>query len=221
VLEKIFPQVWSSVEVVSQLSESLGGGWDWLGDQVEPISLSSFLPGGVLHINQSTDLFAAELNMWNISLHGLSNFHLQEVKVLRPPDLSQLSLAAAFSLPHLVANGTYNATGSGWWGFSWTAVDSQGPRPFDLEIVNATASLQVNVDSSAACDPSGGARVTSLSLNLDHSSLELSMDNIDDGFRFALQSILLISIEAQKLVAQGAIKGVIASYLGELMCELA
>ena len=79
----------------------------------------------------------------------------------------------------------------------------------------------MSVDSSAACDPSGGARVTSLSLPLLYSSLELAMDNIDDGFRFALQSLLEFSIQAQMLVAEGAIRGIIASYLGGIMCELA
>jgi len=218
VLENLIPQVWSSMEVVKGVTESLGGTWGWLGQQVEPVDITSFLPNGALHLNQSTDFFAADLTMWNISLYGLSTFHLKEVKVLRPWDLSQLSLDASFSLPELLANGTYNATG--WMGFSWATVDSMGAQPFNISVVNATASLKVTVDSSSPCSPSSGARVTSLSLPLLYSSLQLAMDNIDDGFRFALQSLLEISIHAQMLVLEGALRGAIATYLGDLICQL-
>ena len=62
--------------------------------------------------------------------------------------------------------------------------------------------------------------MTSLSLPLLYSSLQLAMDNIDDGFRFALQSLLEISIHAQMLVLEGALRGAIATYLGDLICQL-
>ena len=42
------------LQLVSQVTESFGGSWGWIGEKVEPINLSSFLPGGTLHINQVT-----------------------------------------------------------------------------------------------------------------------------------------------------------------------
>ena len=51
-----------------------------LGLQVDPLNISAFIPNGLLHVDKTGSYYAADLWMWNITLHGLTQAYLQEVE---------------------------------------------------------------------------------------------------------------------------------------------
>lgn len=128
-----------------------------------------------------------------------------------------MDIQAEFRLDDLMANGTYNVTG--WLGWSWVQVDSEGPQPFQIHMLNTTLSPQVKVDAVADCDEEGNAKVTELNIPLKYDSLDFDMENLDDAFKIVLQGILVLVIEAQNMLAVAALRGMIASSIGSLMCQ--
>ena len=50
------------------------------GLKVDPLDISSLLPGGLLHVDEEGSYYAADLWLWNISMTGLAMSELREVR---------------------------------------------------------------------------------------------------------------------------------------------
>merc|ERR1711936_642435 len=86
----------------------------------DPFDLSRYIPPqlgksvkerGIIRLHDSDDFYEADLWMWNMTLSGLSDMFLHEVKILRDESLSMLILQVETGLDEMLMSGVHNLTG--------------------------------------------------------------------------------------------------------------
>ena len=142
VFEMLISQSWRDIQ--RQVSEK-----SKFGDiHLDPLDVDSFVSGQpTVDISESTGVYSADLKMWDIQAHGLSQIFISDVLVTRSKSLYDFELKVEFQVPGLSVNGSYNLDGQvgGWFGTSFT---SDGDRPFRIDVANATLSPTVKFDTS-------------------------------------------------------------------------
>jgi len=217
VMEKTLTQLWKSFDPMGSggngISLDLG-----IGSSIDPLHLTEVLPGsGALHVDRETSYFAADLWLWGVSIYGLSEAYLNDVIITRNKDLTEMNIAIEFRLDQLQANGTYNVTG--WLGFEWIPLESNGQQPFTAALLNGTLSPQITIDTDAECDEAGEAKITELNIPLVYDTLTFDMENLDKAFDTVIQGILVVLLETQNMLAVAALRAMIAQSVGSLMCS--
>lgn len=142
VFEMLISQSWRDIQ--RQIREKSKFG-DIL---LDPLDVDSFVSGHpTVDISESTVAYSADLKMWDIKAHGLSDIFISDVLVTRSKSLYDFELKVEFKVPGLSVNGSYNLDGQlgGWFGTSFT---SDGDRQFRVDIANATLSPSVRFDTS-------------------------------------------------------------------------
>jgi len=217
VMEKTLTQLWKSFDPMGSggdgISLDLG-----IGSSIDPLHLTEVLPGsGALHVDRETSYFAADLWLWGVSIYGLSEAYLNDVIITRNKDLTEMNIAIEFRLDQLQANGMYNVTG--WLGFEWIPLESNGQQPFTAALLNGTLSPQITIDTDAECDEAGEAKITELNIPLVYDTLTFDMENLDKAFDTVIQGILVVLLETQNMLAVAALRAMIAQSVGSLMCS--
>jgi len=154
----------------------------------------------------------------NISLHGLSQIYLDQVKILRSANLTEMEISAEYMLGDLVMKGMYNATGH--LGTMWLQIpfDSDGDKPFNITVNSARLVPRITIDARAACDPEQNLRITEFTLPLLYDSVDSEFDNLDSAFETIFQGIVIFILESQNIVFINAMRNFLSSALGNIMC---
>jgi len=211
VLEKFLSQLWISLNGSDVNRNGLP-----FGLKVDPLDISNLLPGGSLHVDEEGSYYAADLWMWNITMTGLTQAYLNEIRITRNEDLSKLNVEAEFRLDSLSAVGLYNVTG--WLGWSAMTLDSGGDQPWQAKLVNCSLVVKIVVDAEADCDEEGDAKITELDIPLVYETIVFNMEKLDKSFDTVIQGILVMVIKAQNMVAVSALRSLISSSISTLMC---
>ena len=87
------------------------------------------------NLSQSILGYQVEMAMWNISLHGLSQLVLKDLKVLRSPGLQDVQFRMELEISELEVRGLYQMEA-----VSWLLADlsSEGQQDLTINIYNAT-----------------------------------------------------------------------------------
>lgn len=213
VMEKLLTQLWETFDPVANSSGWAGS----LTPSIDPLPLSEVLPGGgALHVDRETSFFAADLWMWGVTVRGLSQGYLSDIVITRNQDLTQMNIAVEFTIDEVTADGQYNVTG--WMGWEWMPIQSDGQRPFVAAMINGTLAPQITIDTAAECDDTGGAKITEFNIPLLYDTLTFDLEGLDKTFDSVIQGILVILLETQNVLAVAAIRALVARTVGSLMC---
>jgi len=207
VFERLLPQVWRDYQKRMRFDREL------YGKVIEPLYIGNF--------SQELSNFAAslDLNLYDISVHGLSSIYLAETLVTRATDLSDLNMMMAFKFDELVINGTYTSTG--WVG--WSKIDSEGIQEFEIKLTNATVSPTILVNSTEqnvfGCGEGAGSVILDITLPITWSNLNVDFRNIGSMVNSILNigAVALINTQEQNLV--GMVKDQIKNEINSLICK--
>ena len=141
-----------------------------------------------------------------------------QVQILRSVDLKEMEIALKFAMDDLMMNGTYNATGH--LGTFWLQLpmDSEGDRPFEATLLNASLVPKINIDAEAACDPERNARITTFNIPLLYDGVSSTFENLDPAFETVIQGIMIFILETQNIVLTTAIQSFLATTISNIMC---
>ncbi len=78
--------------------------------------------------------------MSDMQMFGLSRILLDEAKVTRNENLTDLMVDVRFAFDQILINGSYSMKGF----FGWWELDSRGVQPFSITMLNATFAFKVN-----------------------------------------------------------------------------
>ena len=119
------------------------------GMHLDPLDVSNILD---TNISQSILGYEVEMSMWNISLHGLSQLVMKDLKVLRSPGLNDVQVKLELEISELVLRGLYEMEA-----VSWLLADlsSEGEQVFTITVDTARIILQTEVVLGSACGQDG------------------------------------------------------------------
>jgi len=216
VFERLINQTWQDTQTKINQDSSIGG---VLLDPLVVDKLVGRTP--TLDISQSSMLYSADLKMWNIQVHGLSTIYLSEVLVTRAQNLYDLDMKAVFSFDMLSANGTYNLDGTlgGWFGTSFT---SDGDRSFDVDIVNATITPRVRLDttdeSQFECGKNGDVLITDIEIPFNYDDISINFANLGYGYNAVINGLSIFILKTQEEALVTFLKDSIKEHVNSLIC---
>jgi len=207
VLEKILEQSWDMLDISATLQPLIG-------DKLDPLNISRAIPGGEVSVSQEGTVYQANLTMRDIVMYNLSKAHLKKISVTRSENLTNLEVTAWIGIDLVKANGTYSLQGMlGWW-----PVDSDGVRPFNAQMYNATLVPKVRVDTRAGCDERGNAIITDLRIPLEYDEVNFHMENLGEFYNSVVNGIGVFLISSQAELAVTALQGLIAKNIASFTC---
>ena len=166
-------------------------------------------------------MYSADLMMWNIEVHGLSTIYLSEVLVTRAKNLYDLEMKVVFSFDKLSANGKYNLNGTfgGWFGTSFT---SGGDQIFDVDIVNATITPYLKLDTSDEtnldCGKNGDVMITDLKIPFNYDDISINFANLGYGYNAVINGLSIFILKTQEEALVTFLKDSIRQQLSSLIC---
>ena len=83
------------------------------GQLLDPLDMSNMLDTS-FNFSQSILGYEVEMSMWNISLHGLSQLVMKDLKVLRSPGLNDVRFQMELDMPELEVRGLYEMEALSW-----------------------------------------------------------------------------------------------------------
>ena len=105
------------------------------------------------NLSQSILGYDVEMSMWNISLHGLSQLVMKDLKVLRSPGLNDVQFKMELEMSELEVRGLYQMEASGSW--LLTDLSSEGQQDLTINIDTARIIIQTEVVLGSACGQQG------------------------------------------------------------------
>jgi len=102
--------------------------------------------------------------------------------------------------------------------FGWWPVDSKGTQAFKAEMMNATLTACVRVDTRSGCDADGNAVITDLEIPLTYDEVTFTMNNLGDFYNTVVNGIGIFLISSQNTVAEAALGRMIARKIGSFTC---
>ena len=201
VLEKLINQSWRDTV------DNINNNKEYAGVKLNPLVVDELVESEpAVSVSQSTALYSVDINMWNISVTGLSTIYIQQILASRAMNLYDLHVEIVFKVDKLTVTGMYNLAGSlgGWWGAS---VSSDGDWPFTVDIVNATLSPQITLDTSETantdCAKIGDVVITELGIPFNYDDISINFDNLGSGYNTIINgvSIFFLKTQEEKVVA--------------------
>ena len=119
------------------------------GQHLDPLDISNLLD---TNISQSILGYEVEMSMWNISLHGLSQLVMKDLKVLRSAGLNDVQVKLELEISELVLRGLYQMDAVSW---LMTDLSSEGEQEFTITIDTARIILQTELVLGSACGQDG------------------------------------------------------------------
>merc|ERR1719495_2693871 len=130
-------------------------------------------------------------------------------------------MKAVFSFDKLSANGTYNLNGTlgGWFGTSFT---SDGDRPFDVDIVNATITPRVKLDttdeSEINCGENGDVLITDIEFPFSYDDISIMFDNLGYGYNAVINGLSIFILKTQEENLKGMVRSLIKDTVHSIIC---
>jgi len=217
VLEKLISQTWRDTKV------NIENNREYAGVKLNPLVVDSLMESDpAVSLSHSTKVWSADINMWNISVHGLSTIYTHQILVTRAQNLYDLDIKVVFQVNKLSITGMYNLVGSvggDWFG---TSVDSMGDWPFLIDIVNATLSPQITVDTSEKandqCDRIGDVVITNLGIPFNYEDISINFDNLGSGYNTLINGISLFILKTQEENLVSSFKRTITEKVHSIIC---
>jgi len=216
VFERLINQTWQDTQTKIHQSKAIGGVF------LDPLVVDNLVgKTPTLDISQSSMMYSADLKMLNIQVFGLSTIYLSEVLVTRAQNLYDFDMKAVFSFDKLSANGTYNLNGTlgGWFGTSFT---SDGDRPFDVDIVNATITPRVKLDttdeSEINCGENGDVLITDIEIPFNYDDISINFDNLGYGYNAVINGLSIFILKTQEEALVTFLKDTIKGQIHSLIC---
>lgn len=211
--ERLFQQLWDDRQHGDAAKR-----WA-LGDvNMDPLEVDQFIPGGKIDVDQQDEYYSAQLQMWNIQIHGLSTIHFQDVLATRSEDLTDMDVEMNFKFDHLWANGTYAMTGY----MGWFEIDSKGAQPFQCEVANATISAKIKMDmvrgEGSECGPYGSVAITDIGLPLYYDAVNFNFTNMADFYNNVINGLGIFVIKTNEKLINDALKALIQKDVESLVC---
>ena len=104
------------------------------------------------NLSQSILGYDVEMSMWNISLHGLSQLVMKDLKVLRSPGLNDVRFQMELEMPELEVRGLYEMEALSW---LLTDLSSEGQQDLTINITSARIKVQTELVLGSACGQDG------------------------------------------------------------------
>jgi len=216
VFERLINQTWQDTQDKIHQSKSIRGVF------LDPLVVDNLVgKTPTLDISQSSMMYSADLKMLNIQVFGLSTIYLSEVLVTRAQNLYDFDMKAVFSFDKLSANGTYNLNGTlgGWFGTSFT---SDGDRPFDVDIVNATITPRVKLDTTDEsvldCGENGDVHITDIEIPFNYDDISINFDNLGYGYNAVINGLSIFILKTQEEALVTFLKESIKDQIHSLIC---
>jgi len=216
VFERVITQSWEDTQNKIHQNAAIGG---VLLDPLFVDKLTGKTP--TLELSQSATLYSADLKMWDIQVHGLSTIYLSEVLVTRAQNLYDLDMKVEFSFDKLSVNGIYNLNGTlgGWFGTSFT---SGGDQNFDVDIVNATITPRVRLDttdeSKFGCSKSGDVLITNIEIPFNYDDISINFDNLGYGYNAVINGLSIFILKTQEEALVSFLRDSIKEQVNSLIC---
>jgi len=212
VFEKLIKQVWHDTQVKINRESSL------YGFDLAPLRVDELLPGGRVDEHQESGMYEVDIEMWNMQVHGLDGINMSQVLVTRAQDLSDFEMEITFSFDEIVANGTY--TIKGWAG--WFEIDSGGAQPFSVEIVNATLSPTIKLDTTRdyrfGCGTEDGVIISDIGFPLKYDDITFNFENLGAFFNTVVNGVGVYLIESNQQAIVNKVKSEIKKHANSLIC---
>jgi len=196
VLEKLINQSWRDT------MENINNNAEYAGVKLNPLVVDTLVESEpAVSFSQSAALYSADINMWNISVTGLSSIYIQQILASRAQNLYDLHMEVVLKVDKLSVTGMYNLVGSlgGWWGAS---VNSDGDWPFKVDILNATLSPQLSLDTSDTantdCGKIGDVVITELGIPFNYDDISINFDNLGTGYNTLINGISIFFLKTQE-----------------------
>eukprot|EP00088_Acartia_fossae_P009024 TRINITY_DN14353_c0_g1_i1.p1 TRINITY_DN14353_c0_g1~~TRINITY_DN14353_c0_g1_i1.p1 ORF type:complete len:408 (+),score=95.79 TRINITY_DN14353_c0_g1_i1:87-1310(+) len=206
VFERLLPQVWRDYQKKMRFDREL------YGMVIEPLIIGDFA------YSDSSFAHSLDLDLRNITIHGLSSIYLSKTLVTRARDLSDLNMLMAFKFEELVVNGSY--TSAGW--FGWNSLDSGGLQNFEIKLTNATVTPTLMVNSTEenkfGCGEGGGSVVLDIAMPITWSNLYVEFDNIGSVVNSIINIAAVAMINSQEKNLIGLMKDKIKEEVNSLIC---
>eukprot|EP00092_Neocalanus_flemingeri_P028429 GFUD01030870.1.p1 GENE.GFUD01030870.1~~GFUD01030870.1.p1 ORF type:complete len:353 (+),score=74.22 GFUD01030870.1:64-1122(+) len=216
VFERLINQTWEDTQKKINQNSSIGG------FLLDPLMVEKVVgKSPTLDISQSSMVYSADLKMWNIEVHGLSTIYLSEVLVTRAQNLYDLDMKVVFSFEKLSANGIYNLNGTlgGWFGTSFT---SDGDRTFDVDIVNATITPRVRLDttdpSKIECGKNGDVLITDIEIPFNYDDISINFANLGYAYNAVINGLSIFILKTQEEALVTFLKDSIKEQVNSLIC---
>ena len=121
------------------------------GQPLDPLDMSNMLDTS-FNFSQSILGYEVEMSMWNISLHGLSQLVMKDLKVLRSPGLNDVRFQMELEMSELEVRGLYEMEA-----LSWLLADlsSEGQQDLTINITSARIKVQTELVLGSACGQDG------------------------------------------------------------------
>jgi len=217
VFERLVTQSWEDTRHKINTEKKVGG------VNLNPLNVD-LLAGTngrpVLDISESGTAYTANLQMWNIQVHGLAEIYLGEVLVSRDQNLYDLDMMIQFRFDSLAVNGTYNIDGS-WGGFFGSSFSSDGDRAFSVQITNATFTPRVAIDTSneeSPCGKNGDVLITDIEFPFSYDDISIVFNNLGHGYNQLINTISIFILRTQEDTLTQFVKSSIKNYVNSLIC---
>jgi len=217
VLEKLISQTWRDTKA------NIENNKEYAGVKLNPLLVDSLVESEpAVSFSQTTKIYSADIKMWNITVLGLSSIYINQILVTRAQNLYDLDIKVVFQIDKLSVTGMYNLVGSiggDWFG---TSVTSDGDWPFSIDIINATLSPQITVDTSmkanAECDKIGDVVITNLGIPFNYEDISINFDNLGSGYNTLINGISLFFLKTQEETLVSSFKRTIKEKVHSIIC---
>ena len=217
VLEKLISQTWRDTKL------NIENNKEYAGVRLNPLVVDTLVQSDPpVSFSQATSVYSADIKMWNISVHGLATIYTNQILVTRAQNLYDLDIKVVFQVDKLSVTGMYNLVGSvggDWFG---TSVNSNGDWPFSIDIVNATLSPQITVDTSEKandeCDKIGDVVITNLGIPFNYEDISINFDNLGTGYNTLINGVSLFFLKTQEETLVSSFKRTIKEKVHSIIC---
>ena len=121
------------------------------GVVLDPLRMASMVDTS-LNLSQSLLGYQVDLSMWDLSLYGLSDLVMEDLKVMRSPGLNDVNFKMELEIPQLVLTGLYQMEAVSW---LLTGLSSEGRQELVITITNVTITVQTEVLLGRGCGQEG------------------------------------------------------------------
>jgi len=217
VFEKLIHQAWRDTQKQINQKQEYGG------ILLEPLVAKSFIPyHPTFNFSEETGAYSADLKMWDIQVHGLSTIFINDILVTRAKNLFDFDMKVQFKFDKLTINGTYDLTGiigGSWFGSSFS---SDGKRPFTVDIINATITPQVKLDTTEnqnlECLKAGDVLITDIGVPLKYDDISINFENLGYTYNTVINGLSIFILKAQEKSFVSYVKDTIRQNVNSLIC---
>ena len=216
VLEKLISQSWRDTR------DNINNNAEYAGVKLNPLMVDALVGSEpAVSVSQDTALYSANMNMWNVSVHGLSSIYINQIRASRAQNLYDLDIKVVFKVDKLSVRGMYNLEGSlgGWWG---AAVNSNGDWPFAVDILNATLSPHISLDTSDTanndCGNIGDVVVSELGIPFNYDDISINFENLGSGYNTLINGVSIFFLKTQEEKFVSVFKNTIKEKVHSIIC---